>query len=556
MSKSSSASSTVVSSVIQVRRYLIGLNLSYTASVTVDHRYRHIVHAVLGKPRPDTPCPLAVVHVKFTLKDDMREILSFEIENDRHVYRLRDNIEFDERLLDRVIARKVALKRSGLIDLSDEYTRSRVKEPRYDIVEPNPDAIDADAVKVQLLDLFKAYDRNGDGSISVVEFRNAIRSGLIQEDHVELLFTQADLDRNGCINYEEFAKAAVDILSRMPSGYKFKAQFNELYDDYLDYFHTECATTMSILNQAFEAADYLPPNASGRTKADCLSYDMFRKCLASPLANLSREEINLAISLVPMNDEGKLPYANFDRILAKVMFYIAQGQSLALAVDIESYLLDTFEAAEKAWDPTTVTPKGLLPRSVLFECMHTLKKLMLSRGQVVLLIGYAKDSESQVSSSDDGDGGSPMALINYISYATTAAGMIRQFINPRNVAKRMQLCKNDVNTVAAIFHGVSEVGLERILMEAFETEDRDCNGVLDMDEFQAAMRHTSLGLTDEEIASLLAVADTNGDGYVDIDEFSYFAVHHLVQLKRQNLLRLTEDNNDDEDGDGGKDNGA
>ncbi|RHY04639.1 hypothetical protein DYB25_004489 [Aphanomyces astaci] len=555
MSKTST--SVLVSSVVQVRRYIIGLNLSYTASVTVDNRYRHIVHAIMGKPRPDTPSPIAVVHVKFTLKDDLREILSFEIENDRHVYRLRDNIEFDERLLDRVIARKIALKRSGLVDLSDEYTRSRVKEPRYDVQETDPNAIDADAIKAQLLKLFDEYDRNRDGSISFAEFRDALRSGLFRfvhpEDQVELLFTQADLDGNGRINCEEFAQAAVDVLSRMPSGYKFKAQFNELYDDYLDYFHTECATTMAILNQAFAAADYLPPNASGRTKADCLSYDMFRKCLASPLANLSREEINLAISLVPMNDEGKLPYANFDKILAKALFYIAQGQSLGLAVDIESYLLTTFEAAEKEWDPTIVTPRGQLPRSVLFDCMHRLKKLMLSRGQVVLLIGYAKDNSHDSprhpsSSVDDSlDGDATVVMVDYVPYATTAAGMIRQFINPHNVAKRMQRCKNDVNAVAAIFHGVSETGLEMIVMEAFESEDRDGNGVLDMDEFRAAMKHTSLGLSDEEITSLQAVADTNGDGHVDIDEFSYFAVHHLVQLKRQNLLRLAEGEGDDDD---------
>ncbi|KAF0775548.1 hypothetical protein AaE_000751, partial [Aphanomyces astaci] len=297
----------------------------------------------------------------------------------------------------------------------------------------------------------------------------------------------------------EFAQAAVDVLSRMPSGYKFKAQFNELYDDYLDYFHTECATTMAILNQAFAAADYLPPNASGRTKADCLSYDMFRKCLASPLANLSREEINLAISLVPMNDEGKLPYANFDKILAKALFYIAQGQSLGLAVDIESYLLTT------------------------------LKKLMLSRGQVVLLIGYAKDNSHDSprhpsSSVDDSlDRDAAVVMVDYVPYATTAAGMIRQFINPHNVAKRMQRCKNDVNAVAAIFHGVSETGLEMIVMEAFESEDRDGNGVLDMDEFRAAMKHTSLGLSDEEITSvfnLLRLAEGEGDDDDEEDEDS------------------------------------
>ncbi|KAG9413512.1 hypothetical protein AC1031_012735 [Aphanomyces cochlioides] len=520
-------------SLAQVRRFLSSLNLSYTASLTVDHRYRHIVHATFGKPRPDTPCPLAVVHVKFALKDDLREIASYEIENERHIHRLRDNIEFDERLLDRVIARKIALKRSGLIDLSDDYTRSRVQEPKYEAKGEDAAAIDPTTIKLQLLQMFETYDRNHDGNISYVEFREALRSGPLREDLVELLFTQADSDHNGCVNYEEFAKSAVEILSRMPRGYK--TAFHGLYDDYLDYFHQECSATMAILNQTFEAADYLPPNAKERPKAHKLSYETFRKCLASPLANLSREEINLAISLVPMDADGKLDYTGFDKVLAKALFCIAQGQSLALAVDIEGYLVSVFEATERDWDIEAVNLKGVLPRNILFDALHRLKKLMLSKGQIMLLVGHAKENA---------DG-----LVEYRPFATTAAGLIRQFINPRNVAKRVQICKSDVMTVASIFNGVSERSLERILLAAFHEEDHDNDGVLDLVEFQAAMRHTSLRLTDEEILSLQAVADANGDGCVDYEEFSFFAVHHLVQLKRQKMLHMVAESKDDDDDD-------
>ncbi|KAF0694772.1 Aste57867_14370 [Aphanomyces stellatus] len=553
MSKASNATASLVSSVGQVRRFLLGLNLSYTASVTVDSRYRHIVHATLGKPRPDTPCPLAVVHMKFTLKDDLRDILSYEIENERHVYRPRDNIAFDERLLDRVLARKIALKRSGLLDLGDDYTRSRVMEPHYDYKEPDSDAIDPEVLKMQLVQAFQTYDSNGDGSISYSEFRSALKSGPVRcdnvshlvltlcrrEDQVQLLFTQADLDGSGRIDYEEFAKSAVDILARMPSGYQFKDEFHELYDDYLDYFHNECAMTMQILNQAFEAADYLPPNASGRTKAGKLGYDIFRKCLASPLANLSREEINLSLSLVPMDDDGKFDYANFDRVLAHVLFYIAQGQSLGLAVDIEGYLVSTFEAAEVAWT-TESKLSGALPRAVVFDALHTLKKLMLSKGQIVLLIGYAKENAH--------------GLVEYGPFAMTAAGMIRQFIHPRNVAKRMKLCKSDASAVASIFHGGNESsGIEQILLHAFEAEDRDLDGVLNADEFGLAMAHSSLALSAEEIASLRAVADTNGDGFVDYEEFSTFAVSHLVQLKRQRMLQMIAESKDGDDDDDNQD---
>ncbi|OQR83160.1 ChlRe radial spoke protein 7-like protein [Achlya hypogyna] len=555
------------SSLVLVRRYLDSWKLSYSASLSPDPRYKHVIHATLGKPRPDTPCPLAVVHIKFTLREDLREIQSYEIEGERHIYRLRDNIQFDERLLDRVVRRKIALKQSGMLDLTDDYIDSRVPEPKYesdakDNDDANTDAKsdttldaktdakddastdDMDAIEARLLKFFHEGDLNNDGSLTYLEFRTILKR--IQRDmrkeEIDLLFTQADVDGNCRIVYEEFVVFAMDILRRLSRGREYQDRFEDLKDDYKALLSEELEPTINVLRQAFDAADYVPPNAMGRTRDFKLSYDLFFKCLSSPLANLSREEINMMIALSPMDDDGKFEYAGFEKTLYEAMYRVSQSQSLALATDIEPYLVESFAAAHAAWarklDDGLEAPAGRLPRTVLFDALHALKRLMLNRIQCIVVIGLAVP---------DGDDG----LVDYAAFATRAAPKIRELIHPNHLSRRLRMARTDEATIAAIFRGVDDAaGLESVLVETFKREDTDHDGVLGLDEFRAAMAHTTLDLNDEQIASMMVAADVNGDGYIDYAEFVQFAVVSLVQLKKEDrLLQIAEAKEHDEDDD-------
>ncbi|OQS07279.1 hypothetical protein THRCLA_00726 [Thraustotheca clavata] len=534
------------SSLVLVSRYLDSWKLSYSASLSIDPRYTHIIHAILGKPRPDTPCPLAVVHIKFTLKDDLREVLSYEIEGERHIYRLRDNIEFDERILDRIIRRKIAIKQSGLIDLSDNYINSRIHEPKYD--QDVKDAKDheskdeeMDAIEQRLLRMFRESDVNHDGSLTYLEFRTLLKT--IQKDmrkeEVDLLFTQADVDHNCRIAYEEFVQFAMDVIRRLSAGHEYQDHFEELKDDYKIMLSEELEPAVKALRQAFEAADYCPPNSMGRTHEYKLNYDLYYKCLSSPLANLSREEINMMIALTPMDDDGKFEYVGFEKILYEAMYRVSQGQSLALTSDIEPYLVSSFQAAEAMWrtslDDQADIPLGRVPRSVLFDALHTLKRLMLNRLQCIIVIGLAVEGDD--------------SLVDYTVFAQRAGPKIRELIHPNHLSRRIRMARTDEAKVASIFTGVDdEAGLENVLLEAFYREDQDNDGVLNLDEFKSAMYRTTLGLTDEQIVSMMAVADENGDGFIDYSEFVRFAVINLVQLKKEDrLIQIAEAKDCEED---------
>ncbi|CAN1150282.1 Probable calcium-binding protein CML17 [Linum perenne] len=63
----------------------------------------------------------------------------------------------------------------------------------------------------ELREIFRSFDRNKDGSLTQLELGSLLRSlGLKpSEDQMELtsMIREADGDGDGCINFQEFAKA-------------------------------------------------------------------------------------------------------------------------------------------------------------------------------------------------------------------------------------------------------------------------------------------------------------------------------------------------------------
>ena len=54
------------------------------------------------------------------------------------------------------------------------------------------------------MEAFKAFDNDGDGFISAAEFRQVMTN--LGEELADKMIREADVDGDGQINYEEFAK--------------------------------------------------------------------------------------------------------------------------------------------------------------------------------------------------------------------------------------------------------------------------------------------------------------------------------------------------------------
>jgi hypothetical protein len=83
--------------------------------------------------------------------------------------------------------------------------------------------------------------------------------------------------------------------------------------------------------------------------------------------------------------------------------------------------------------------------------------------------------------------------------------------------------------------------LEDVLQRIFLAADRNGNGYLDNQEFEACLRDTELGLTRKEINILRFYADENSDGRVQYEEFRPLCKELLIELKAQEWLMPPQD---------------
>ena len=76
-----------------------------------------------------------------------------------------------------------------------------------------------------------------------------------------------------------------------------------------------------------------------------------------------------------------------------------------------------------------------------------------------------------------------------------------------------------------------EASLEQDLVELFLAADADGSGVLDAAEFAAVLRAAELGLSEAQIASVMAETETNRDGLVSWREFVPVACEVLDAMR-------------------------
>ena len=67
---------------------------------------------------------------------------------------------------------------------------------------------------------------------------------------------------------------------------------------------------------------------------------------------------------------------------------------------------------------------------------------------------------------------------------------------------------------------MKEGNTEDALIEAFRKFDRDGNGKISSYELKYVMKMKGMELNDQEIQTLIQEADTDGDGYIDYQEFA------------------------------------
>ena len=71
------------------------------------------------------------------------------------------------------------------------------------------------------------------------------------------------------------------------------------------------------------------------------------------------------------------------------------------------------------------------------------------------------------------------------------------------------------------------------LFKIFKKYDLNLNGYLELDEYMECLKDQNLELSKQEVTALSLIADTNGDGQIDYEEFMkhFKDVLHLVRFQ-------------------------
>lgn len=113
-----------------------------------------------------------------------------------------------------------------------------------------------------------------------------------------------------------------------------------------------------------------------------------------------------------------------------------------------------------------------------------------------------------------------------------------QIITSMYAKKRMHQHAKDVEQAAEdlLVHGMSREELTDLVANIFEKMDEDASGVLNKQEFVAALTSMELGLTRREINAIMFQVDQDHDGNISYKEFVPFAFDLLHKMTSLRLL--------------------
>lgn len=134
----------------------------------------------------------------------------------------------------------------------------------------------------------------------------------------------------------------------------------------------------------------------------------------------------------------------------------------------------------------------------------------------------------------DGDG-----YITWTEFHGISSDLV-QLARDKHVQRKTQKIRAEAHQDAGLFllHGMLKEELEEHIANSFMAADANGDGVLSNDEFEAVLRESQLGLSDDQIAAMCEAGDANRDGSVTYDEFVPVCFDLLSKTVAQRLEAL------------------
>jgi Ca2+-binding EF-hand superfamily protein len=382
--------------------------------------------------------------------------------------------------------------------------------------------LNPDELRAKIEELFQDADADGNGFLDRKEFKSVFQGlqdelGLSLKD-VKKIMAEADENDDGVIEYAEFAPVAVDVVNSIYAKQDYEAEQEARKEDAIADAREFLLHGMpreeleAMLGDVFQKAD-----ADGN---GWLSRKEFTTCIKEADLGFTRKEINVLMSEVDMDDDGKISYDEFVPLCFTLLVEMV-SDSLVEAPqeeeELRQFFVDLFSSAADS--------NGLLNHK---QVVHLLKQadLGLTRIQIHAIMSEADEDE---------DGNCEVE-----SLSASVAGMIYNLVNVQMQQERAEKIGSvrEMEEYGRI-HGYTKEEMEQLLTDSFRDMDDGQSGKLDLNSIAIGIKTALDTVSAKEMQSLLSVAmeyvveEPDMVAYADVVE-SVFSV--LQWLKEQELL--------------------
>lgn len=373
-----------------------------------------------------------------------------------------------------------------------------------------------DQLVEMLTKLFLKGDVDGNGVLDAKEFKKLLNEsdlGLSQKE-IKILYTQADLNEDGAVEYREFIPACVQLIgvlkakaSAEQAAISKEIEAREIADYYIRGMSAQEVEAM--MGVAFQMAD-----KDGNGFLDQKEFQAFLKDM--PL-NLTKKEVNAAMLSYDANQDGKISFQEFVPIFHAVMHDVYTRDILSAMTEpdaITSHLL----ACCTKYDPQNT---GFLPVQKVSRAFRE-ADLGLTKFQIVSLCSSAPQ------------GGKGVDYRTWIQETATAAISALIQVDEKVQYQRAAAWKQVTETeaIAEMVLGIPRDEFCKTVGSAFQAADKDKSGTLDPREFDECLRNCGVALNDDQIKILAAAADVDQDGMIQYGEFqevAFLLIHQSLQ---------------------------
>jgi len=212
-----------------------------------------------------------------------------------------------------------------------------------------------------------------------------------------------------------------------------------------------------------------------------------------------------------VDGDGHISYEEFVPLCFEMLTEILKDELLKekqSPSELEEFLKDV-------WSEADTEQQGALGPLVLQQTLRQCE-LGLTRLQIHSILADAEYDE---------DG-----MANYMKFAPKAADLIYRLLDPDAQLERRKAI--EAMSDADIVHGFNQYDLQSTLEQEFAAYDTAGSGILPMATIQTALASSSLGLSPQEVNSLMSAAECDPEGlvyHVELSKYAFFILQYLAQ---------------------------